>query len=474
MKPQIFVSSTFYDQKSIRSEIANFIIEYGFEPILSENGDIGYIPGQYLDDACCLALKKSSMAILVIGGSYGSPATGEDDTDPFNHYISVTRKEFKEAIRSNVTLFAFVDRNVLGEYTLYRNNVALFESSKSLVLAATKNINVFRFIKEIYDLKKIPVFEFNVVEDIKLALRNQWADMLSTALQQNRISLDDFDSNVDEVSIAGEWVSVYIEETNILHESIVVEQRGRNVTAKFKSGAREYLFIGKFKHRILMGEYHSNNKQRDERGNMMLKLVGDSLLSGQITFVYRNEEVSTSAYVWTLKSYQDLSDGTYKFCETCVPNNRKCCCANPDVDMPILLPHEVATIERTQGIKDQDFCTSKTLNISQMNRTQVDHELFGCPFYDGQQCRIYDYRPLDCRLFPFDILLDKGQFLLIYYTEICPGLKLTEERVEYFVHNLKPLLSLMYPYLSESTFAEFNQKLRGHKYRVVGPLQKYM
>lgn len=38
MKPRIFVSSTFYDLKYMRDDLANFIRAHDFEPIMFEEG----------------------------------------------------------------------------------------------------------------------------------------------------------------------------------------------------------------------------------------------------------------------------------------------------------------------------------------------------------------------------------------------------------------------------------------------------
>lgn len=41
-KPRIFISSTFYDLRQIRSDIDLFIEGLGYEPIRNEEGDIPY------------------------------------------------------------------------------------------------------------------------------------------------------------------------------------------------------------------------------------------------------------------------------------------------------------------------------------------------------------------------------------------------------------------------------------------------
>lgn len=476
MKPKIFISSTFYDQQHIRDELARFIEEKNYEAVLSERGDIGYVSGTPLDLSCYASVQSCNMTVLLVGGKYGSPATGENDSDPFNEYLSITRNEFKSAIDSHKTIFVFIDKSVLAEYQIYKRNKSAIES-KTLPINfnATDNINVFRFIEEIYNLKAIPVFGFENGTDIKTILSKQWADLMFKLL----VSIQEkaqgtADENVDELSIAGEWVSMFVEGNNILHENIQITQKGRKVIAHFTLGTRKYEFQGQFKNRILMGEYHSEqNARKDERGNMMLKLIGDSMLSGQITFVYNNEQVSTSPYVWVLKSKHDLSQGAYGFCSSCVAVNRKCCCANDDVDMPILLPFEVEQISKKYHIDKNDFAQLRSQNLSQMKRVKIDDTLDGCYFYDGQKCKIYENRPIDCRLFPFDVIFENGKYRLVYYTSVCPSIDLSVD-VDTYAHNIKPLLSLMYPYLSESTFTEFNQKLKHHTKKDVGPLTKYL
>lgn len=475
MQPSIFVSSTFYDLRHVREELCNFIKEKGYTPVLNENGDIGYTSGTPLDVSCYEAVQNCHMAVLIVGGEYGSAATDEDDTYKFNEYMSITRSEFQKALDCNISIFVFICQPVLSEYYIYKENKSNIENKTvDIKFKNTKNVNVFRFIDELYSLK-MPIFEFSTINSIKTTLEKQWADMLRKYLTQTMKSQkSDPDDVASELSIEGEWVSVFVEQNSILNENIVIEQKGRNVKATFELNQRKYEFLGKFKNRILMGEYRSKNARKDERGNMMLKLIGDSLLSGYITFVYKNEQVNTSPYVWALKSKLDLTRGTYGFCVDCTNHNRKCCCANEDVDMPILLPFEVDNIVKKTKRVQQEFCESGSQNLYQMNRRDIaGTSLKGCFFYDGQRCTIYDDRPIDCRLFPFDITFLDGEYKLIYYTSICPNcVGLSDAELEEMSHIVKPLVSLFQPYLSESTFTQYNEKLRLHNYKVVAPLSK--
>ena len=121
MKPRIFISSTFYDLKYIREELMRFIVSKNYEPILFENGNIGYTPNRALDISCYEAMRNSDMAILIIGGKYGSPAT--TNNNEFDEYVSVTRKEFRSANRSKIPIYTFVDSKVFTEYELYERNI---------------------------------------------------------------------------------------------------------------------------------------------------------------------------------------------------------------------------------------------------------------------------------------------------------------------------------------------------------------
>ena len=125
-------------------------------------------------------------------------------------------------------------------------------------------------------------------------------------------------------------------------------------------------------------------------------------------------------------------------------------------------------------INQIEFCESRSQNLYQMKRRPIaGTNLNGCHFYDGQRCTIYNERPIDCRLFPFDIAFLEGEYKLIYYTSICPScVGLSASEIEEISHTIKPFLTLMQPFLSECTFTQYNEKLRLHNYRVVGPLSK--
>lgn len=166
MKPRIFVSSTFYDLKSIREDLYHFIRQYNYEPIESETGDIGYVPGQDLDKSCYTAMKDCDMAILIIGGRYGSAAS--DEMDEEGDYISITHKEFRTAVENGVPVYAFIEQAVNTEYELYKLNKERFnDPGFTFEFNSVDNRKVFKFISELRGIVGIPIHTFSKTQDIK-------------------------------------------------------------------------------------------------------------------------------------------------------------------------------------------------------------------------------------------------------------------------------------------------------------------
>lgn len=203
MKPRIFVSSTFYDLKYIREELENYIKAHDFEPILFENGDVGYTPNMPLDESCYRAISISDMAILIIGGNYGSAASDENE-DKFKEFVSVTRKEFNTGVEQGIPFYVFIESAVKSEYEVYKLNREDIESGKfTIAFKACKNINVFRFIRDIESIGNFPVISFDKVGDIKEFLGKQWADMFKTYIQslREKKAIDTLQDKVDKMQV---------------------------------------------------------------------------------------------------------------------------------------------------------------------------------------------------------------------------------------------------------------------------------
>ena len=93
---------------------------------------------------------------------------------------------------------------------------------------------------------------------------------------------------------------------------------------------------------------------------------------------------------------------------------------NSSIDNAIVFSEEITQIEKFSGLVRADFL--------QVGRYLEDHPFqtlnnneSGCLFHRAGQCEVYQVRPLDCRMFPFDIIEDEdGKLRWIVYADLCP------------------------------------------------------
>ena len=70
--PRLFISSTCYDLHEVRFQLRRFIEEIGYEPVMSEFGDIFYDLHQHVHDSCRDEVAKCNMFLLIVGNNYGT------------------------------------------------------------------------------------------------------------------------------------------------------------------------------------------------------------------------------------------------------------------------------------------------------------------------------------------------------------------------------------------------------------------
>lgn len=105
MIPNIFVSSTIQDLQYLREAVRDTISELGHRPVMSEFGDIGYLPTISAEEACYLALKDCQIAILIIGKRYGWVA---------QNGLGITHNEFKAARENKIPVIFLLDRDIIA------------------------------------------------------------------------------------------------------------------------------------------------------------------------------------------------------------------------------------------------------------------------------------------------------------------------------------------------------------------------
>jgi Domain of unknown function (DUF4062) len=183
-RPRIFISSTYYDLKHIRSSIERFVESLGFDAILSEKGEIAYASDVPLDESCYREVRNCDIFVLVIGGRYGSERSGSSHTGArefFDRYDSVTKLEYKAAVTGDIPIYIFIEKGVNAEYQTFLRN----KSKTDISYAHVDSVNVFLLIEEILaQPRNNPIKEFGRYQDIEEWLREQWAGLFKDHLQK--------------------------------------------------------------------------------------------------------------------------------------------------------------------------------------------------------------------------------------------------------------------------------------------------
>lgn len=131
---------------------------------------------------------------------------------------------------------------------------------------------------------------------------------------------------------------------------------------------------------------------------------------------------------------QKRTDGTYNHCSNC--KIKKNCCQDFEegIDNIVTTNQEKQDIlERVGPSAEQYF---KKINDEAYNILSIKGV---CPFYKDR-CTIYDIRPSDCRLFPYDLKEIDGKYYLIQYDLPC-GSKNVNESVDEVVEVLKTIIT---------------------------------
>jgi len=182
-KPRVFVSSTYYDLKHIRSSMELFIEGLGFEAVLSEKGDIAYTPDRALDESCYREAAAADIFVLVVGGRYGSEVSGANrKTSPafFDRYDSITKKEFDTAYGHDIPVYIVMESGVHSEYQTYLRN----KENEQIRYAHVDSVNVFKLIEEILTKpRNNPVFTFERFSQVEVWLKDQWSGFFRELLK---------------------------------------------------------------------------------------------------------------------------------------------------------------------------------------------------------------------------------------------------------------------------------------------------
>lgn len=171
-KPRIFISSTFYDLRQIRSDIDLFIETLGYEAIRNEEGDIPYGKEEALEEYCYNEIKSIDILISIIGGRYGTEAK--------QNAYSISQTELKKALSERKQVYIFIDKNVLSEYETYQLN----KDKDDIKYKFVDNVKIYQFIEEVRNLNaNNNIKGFETATEITRYLKEQFAGLFQRFLE---------------------------------------------------------------------------------------------------------------------------------------------------------------------------------------------------------------------------------------------------------------------------------------------------
>ncbi|MFM0199768.1 DUF4062 domain-containing protein [Paraburkholderia fungorum] len=175
-RPRVFISSTYYDFKTIRDDLDKFVSSMGFEPIRHELGHISYGREDKPEAYAYREIEYCDILVSIIGGRFGSSASASE--------YSITQEELRKAHEIGKQVYIFVDRSVHGEFDFYKSN----KDVPGVKFTHASDARIHAFLEEIYALPKgNPIFPFTTGSDIITILKEQWAGLFQRLLVQETV-----------------------------------------------------------------------------------------------------------------------------------------------------------------------------------------------------------------------------------------------------------------------------------------------
>ncbi|OWA33541.1 hypothetical protein B9G55_19455 [Saccharibacillus sp. O16] len=204
---KVFISSTCYDLNVVRSQLRNFVNNFGYDPVMSDYADVLYDPRVHTHTSCVQEVTNCDVLILIMGSRFGGKAIPKaaeivnleylKDKSKSNKILddstnlSITQLEVIRAIESGIPIFTFVENKVMHDHLVYeKNKDKEFIESLAFPSFADKPETakyVFEFINFLrHRIENNSIVSFNRMEDIESYLRKQWSGLLQRLLYEQR------------------------------------------------------------------------------------------------------------------------------------------------------------------------------------------------------------------------------------------------------------------------------------------------
>lgn len=203
-KPRIFISSTYYDLKQTREDIADFVESLGYEAVRNEEGNIPYGREKSPEDYCYKEVQNVDILVSIIGGRFGSESQKSK--------WSISNEELKTAIKLNRQVYICIEKNVYSEYETY----ALNKDAKDIRYRYVDNPKIYQFIDDLKSLtSNNNIMAFETSADIKAYLQEQFAGLFQSYLsEQSKAKEMDLVVRLENTSKTLEHLVDYLKESN--------------------------------------------------------------------------------------------------------------------------------------------------------------------------------------------------------------------------------------------------------------------
>lgn len=172
--PRVFISSTYYDLKQVRSNIWDFIKNLGYEPVMHEKADVAYTQTTTLENDCYHEIASCDIVVCIIGNHFGSKSSENE--------LSITMNEIRTAIKHKKKVYIFIAKDVYIENKTYEQN----KETGSFKSAYADDIKIHEFISELKNNVKHHMIEsFETTEEITRTLSKQFAGLFQNLLQKD-------------------------------------------------------------------------------------------------------------------------------------------------------------------------------------------------------------------------------------------------------------------------------------------------
>ncbi|MCG3165831.1 MAG: hypothetical protein POELPBGB_01606 [Bacteroidia bacterium] len=185
----IFISSTDYNLIDLRAELAKYLADLGYRPILSSSdGFHDNSPDLEPWESCLQVLQSAYVMVLVIDGKYGELFEWKNFAAIIGERkVSPTHAEYILAHKTKMRMLVFVRRELLTYYQTYRTAIKNSKGDKekakqSLAVSLPKHIafETLEFIEEVKTSRPIPwIKSFENVTEIKQEIQKKMLNELA-------------------------------------------------------------------------------------------------------------------------------------------------------------------------------------------------------------------------------------------------------------------------------------------------------